>query len=161
MATARDGILVGIAARPSIAVPPVRHLLRARDVMDARYPEPLTVTDLAGVAGLSRAHFSREFRRAFGESPHQYLRTRRLERAAHLLRTTDQPITDICFAVGFESLGSFTTAFRHLFGRSPGAVRKAAAPSRALPVHIPSCVVQAYLRPQNRTFREAGAALGS
>ena len=78
-------------------VPPVRHLLRARDLADGRYFEPLTVADLARAAGLSRAHFSREFRRAFGESPHQYLLTRRLERAAALLRNTDRSVTEICF----------------------------------------------------------------
>ena len=72
--------------------PPARHLLRARDLADARYFEPLGVDDLARAAGLSRAHFSREFRRAFGESPHAYLLTRRLERAAALLRTTDRSV---------------------------------------------------------------------
>jgi len=86
-------------------VPPERHLLRARDLVDARYADPLGVADLARAAGLSRAHFSREFRRAFGESPHAYLLTRRLERAAALLRATDRPVTAICFTVGLRSLG--------------------------------------------------------
>jgi AraC-like DNA-binding protein len=81
-------------------VPPARHLLRARDLVDARYFEPLSVDDVARAAGLSRAHFSREFRRAFGESPHAYLLTRRLERAAALLRTTDRSIADVCLSVG-------------------------------------------------------------
>ena len=76
---------------------PGRHLLRAKDLADARYAEPLTVADLAAAARLSPAHFSREFRAAFGESPHQYLLTRRLERAAALLRTTDWSVADICF----------------------------------------------------------------
>src|SRR5205807_10464935 len=89
-------------------VPPARHLLRARDLADARYFEPLGVDDLARAAGLSRAHFSREFRRAFGESPHAYLLTRRLERAAALLRTTDRSVADICFSVGLQRVGSFT-----------------------------------------------------
>src|SRR5262249_18984587 len=79
-------------------IPPERHLLRARDLVDARYAEPLGVDDLARTAGLSRAHFSREFRRAFGESPHAYLLTRRLERAAALLRSTDRSVSSICFA---------------------------------------------------------------
>ena len=88
----------GCAIMPGMAfVPPARHLLRAKDLADARYAEPLDVDDLAAAAGLSRAHFSREFRRAFGESPHAYLLTRRLERAAALLRTTDRSVADICF----------------------------------------------------------------
>jgi transcriptional regulator GlxA family with amidase domain len=76
-------------------VPPARHLLRARDLADARYLEPLSIDDLARAVGLSRAHFSREFRRAFGESPHAYLLTPRLERAAALLRTTDRSVAEI------------------------------------------------------------------
>src|SRR4030081_2801254 len=87
-------------------VPPERHLLRARDLVDARYAEPLVVADLARAVGLSRAHFSREFRRAFGESPHAYLLTRRLERSAALLRTTDHSVADICFSVGLQSHGT-------------------------------------------------------
>ena len=134
-------------------VPPARHLLRARDLADARYFEPLGVDDLARAAGLSRAHFSREFRRAFGESPHAYLLTRRLERAAALLRTTDGSVADICFSVGLRSLGSFTTSFTRTFGMSPTAYRAAFPPAadRAL---IPTCVLRVYGRPQNRTFRE-------
>ena len=97
-------------------VPPARHLLRAKDLADARYFEPLGVDDMARAAGLSRAHFSREFRRAFGESPHAYLLTRRLERAAALLRTTDRSVADICFSVGLQSVGSFTTSFTRTYG---------------------------------------------
>src|SRR5438045_5778663 len=100
-------------------IPPARHLLRARDVADARYFEALGVDDLAGAAGLSRAHFSREFRRAFGESPHAYLLTRRLERAAALLRDTDRSVLDICLAGGLSSVASFTTSFKRMFGYSP------------------------------------------
>src|SRR6187200_2525315 len=103
--------------------PPARHLLRARDLADARYFEPLDVDDLAARAGLSRAHFSREFRRAFGESPHAYLLTRRLERAAALLRTTDRSVADICLSVGLQSVDSFTTSFTRTYGRSPTAYR--------------------------------------
>jgi AraC-like DNA-binding protein len=141
-------------------VPPARHLLRARDLADARYFEPLGVDDLASAAGLSRAHFSREFRRAFGEPPHAYLLTRRLERAAALLRTTDRSVTDVCFSVGLRSLGSFTTSFTRTYGMSPTAYRAAhpAAADRAL---VPACVVRAYGRPQRRTFREDnGSARG-
>jgi AraC-like DNA-binding protein len=112
-------------------VPPARHLLRARDLADARYFEPLDVADLARAAGLSRAHFSREFRRAFGESPHSYLLTRRLERAAALLRTTDSSIADICFSVGLQSVGSFTTSFKRMFGESPTAYRASFPPATA------------------------------
>ncbi|MEO7427864.1 MAG: helix-turn-helix transcriptional regulator, partial [Acidimicrobiales bacterium] len=100
-------------------VPPARHLLRAKDLADARYFEVLTVQDMARVAGLSLAHFSREFRRAFGETPHQYLLTRRLERASALLRNTDRTVTEICFAVGLASIGSFTTSFRRVYGVPP------------------------------------------
>src|SRR5215475_4257263 len=92
--------------------PPARHLLRAKDLADARYADPLGVDDMAAAAGLSRAHFSREFRRAFGESPHGYLLTRRLERAAALLRNTDRSVAEICLDVGLTSVGSFTTLFR-------------------------------------------------
>jgi AraC-like DNA-binding protein len=135
-------------------VPPVRHLLRAKDLADGRYFEPLTVADLARAAGLSRAHFSREFRRAFGEAPHQYLLTRRLERAAALLRNTDRPVTEICFAVGLSSVGSFTTSFRRVYGIAPLAYR-AAFPPAVRHIRIPGCVAQAYGRRENRTFGEA------
>ena len=124
---------------------------------DARYFEPLGVADLAQAAGLSQAHFSREFRRAFGESPHQYLLTRRLERAAALLRRTDRSVADICFSVGLSSVGSFTTSFGRMFGVSPTAYR-AAHPPAAASALIPACVLRAYGRPQNRTFREDSAA---
>src|SRR6476620_10173717 len=92
-------------------VHPARHLLRAKDLIDRRYRDPLDVPALARAAHLSPAHFSREFRREFGETPHRYLLTRRLERAAALLRTTDRSVTDICLTVGLRSLGSFTTSF--------------------------------------------------
>ncbi len=134
-------------------VPPARHLLRAKDLADARYSEPLGVDDLSRAAGLSRAHFSREFRRAFGESPHGYLLTRRLERAAALLRSTDRSVTDICFSVGLHSLGSFTTSFTRTYGLSPTAYR-ASFPPAADQALVPACVVRFYGRPQRRTFRE-------
>ena len=134
-------------------VPPARHLLRAKDAADSRYFEALGVQDLARAAGLSRAHFSREFRRAFGESPHAYLLTRRLERAAALLRTTDRSVAEICFAVGLQSVGSFTTSFTRTYERSPTAYR-AAFPPAAQHALVPSCIVRAHGRPQRRTFRE-------
>ena len=135
------------------AVPPARHLLRARDLADARYFEPLGVDDLAAAAGLSRAHFSREFRRAFGESPHTYLLTRRLERAAALLRSTDHPVAEICLSVGLRSVGSFTTSFTRTYGLSPTAYR-ARFPAAAAHARVPACVVRAYARRQYSTFRE-------
>jgi AraC-like DNA-binding protein len=134
-------------------VPPARHLLRARDLADARYFEPLEVDDLARVAGLSRAHFSREFRRAFGESPHAYLLTRRLERAAALLRSTDRSVAEICLSVGLQSIGSFTTSFTRTFGLSPTAYR-ARFPPASRYARVPACLVHLHGRPQHRTFRE-------
>jgi AraC-like DNA-binding protein len=134
-------------------VPSARHLLSAKDLADARYFEPLDVDDLASAAGLSRAHFSREFRRAFGDSPHAYLLTRRLERAAALLRNTDRSVADICFSVGLKSVGSFTTSFTRSYGVSPTAYR-AAYPPAADQAQVPTCVLRVYGRPQRRTFRE-------
>ena len=138
-------------------VPPARHLLRAKDLVDARYFEPLAIADLARAARVSPAHFGREFRRAFGESPHQYLLTRRLERAAALLRTTDWSVAHICHAVGLSSVGSFTTSFGRMFGQSPTSYR-AAYPSATALALVPGCVVRAYARPQHRTFREDKSA---
>ncbi len=138
------------------AVHPVRHLLRAKDAIDARYREPLDVAALARTAHLSLAHFSREFRRAFGETPHQYLLTRRLERAAALLRSTDWSVADICFAVGLRSVGSFTTSFGRVYGMTPTEYRAANPPSER--ARVPTCVLQAYARPQSRTFGEDGRA---
>src|SRR3954467_2916330 len=140
-------------------VPPARHLLRARDLADRRYLEPLTVEDMAHAAGLSRAHFSREFRRAFGETPHAYLLTRRLERAAALLRTTDRSVADICFSVGLSSVGSFTSSFTRTYGMSPTAYR-ATFPPAAHHALIPTCILRAYGRPQRSTFGEDRAPAG-
>ena len=137
-------------------LPPARHLLRAKDLVDARYMESIGVDDMARAAGLSRAHFSREFRRTFGESPHSYLLTRRLERAAALLRDTDRPVTEICFTVGLSSLGSFTTSFTRTYGKSPTAYRAAYPPARDKAL-VPACVVRAFGRPRHRTFREGAA----
>ena len=127
-------------------VPTARHLLRARDLADARYREPLDVATLARAAHVSPAHFTREFRRAFGETPHRYLLTRRLERAAALLRNTDRSVADICLSVGLTSVGSFTTSFGKLYGMSPTAYR-AAHPPASHRARIPTCVQQAYARP--------------
>jgi|SRR4051794_5094331 AraC-like DNA-binding protein len=134
-------------------VPPARHLLRAKDLADSRYTQRLGVDDMARAAGLSRAHFSRQFRRAFGEPPHAYLLTRRLERAAALLRNTDHSVADICFSVGLQSVGSFTSSFTRTYRRSPTAYRASFPPASQYAL-VPSCVLRAHLRPQNSTFRE-------
>jgi len=139
-------------------VPPARHLLRAKDLADSRYFEPLTVDDLAAAAKLSRAHFSREFRRSFGEPPHAYLLTRRLERAAALLRNTDRSVAEICFSVGLQSVGSFTTSFTRTYGMSPTAYRGSFPPASAYAL-IPTCVLRAYMRPQHRTFEKTPTRL--
>jgi AraC-like DNA-binding protein len=139
-----------------IPVPPARHLLRAKDLIDSRYREPLDVLALARVAHLSRAHFSREFRRVFGETPHQYLLTRRLERAAALLRNTDRTVADICLTVGLSSIGSFTTSFGRAFGLSPTAYR-ATYPPAADRARIPTCMLKAYGRPPSSTLGKTAA----
>src|ERR1700750_1144629 len=122
-----------------VSQPPARHLLRAKDLADARYFEPLGVDDLARAAGLSRAHINRAFRAACGESPHAYLLPRRLERAATLLRTTDRSVADVCFSVGLQSVGSFTTSFTRTYGLSPQAYRESHPPA-AEQALVPACV---------------------
>jgi len=134
-------------------VPPARHLLRAKDLIDARYRERLDVEALARASHCSPAHFSREFKRAFGETPHQYLLTRRLERAASLLRTTDRAVAEICLMVGLRSVGSFTTSFGRLYGMSPTAYRATFPPAVNRAV-IPTCIVLQRARLQSSTFRE-------
>jgi len=138
------------------AVPLTRHLLRAKDLVDARYRESLDVPALARAAHLSPAHFSREFRRAFGETPHQYLLTRRLERAAALLRNTDRTVADICLTVGLRSVGSFTTSFGRTFGLSPTAYR-ASHPRAADRARIPTCVLRTWARPSPAVFEKTAA----
>ena len=130
-----------------------RHLLRAKDLADTRYRERIDVATMARAAHLSQAHFSREFRRTFGEPPHQYLLTRRLERAAALLRNTDRNVADICLTVGLQSIGSFTSSFGRAFGMSPTAYR-AAHPPASTRARVPTCVLQAYARPVSSTFGE-------
>ena len=134
-------------------VPAARHLLKAKDLADARYREPLGVDDMASAAGLSRAHFSREFRAAFGESPHTYLLTRRMERAAALLRNTDRSVAEICLDVGLRSVGSFTTSFKRTYGMTPTAYR-ASFPPAAAGALVPACVVRFFGRPQHSTSEE-------
>jgi AraC-like DNA-binding protein len=141
-------------------VPPAplaRHLLRARDLVDSAYAEPLDLEALARAAHVSPRHFSRSFRRTFGETPYQYLLTRRLERARHLLRTTDLRVAEVCLAVGFTSVGSFTSTFRRRVGVSPTAYRREhAGPSDS--DRIPLCTVMAWARqPGVGAFEEDSA----
>jgi AraC-like DNA-binding protein len=119
-----------------------RRLLRARDAMDRAYAEPLDVRAVAAVAHISEAHFSRSFHAAFGETPHRYLQRRRVERSMFLLRDTDRSVTDICFDVGFTSLGTFSRTFREIVGETPTEYRLAHEPIAA-----PQCVWMAATRP--------------
>src|SRR4051794_29021906 len=135
---------------------PDRYLLRAKDLIDARYADPLDTAALAAQACCSEAHFIRSFKRAFGETPHRYLLTRRLERAAALLRATDYSVAEICLNVGLTSVGSFTTSFRRAYGVTPTAYRAAFPPAgRTAPV--PTCVVMAWARP-SRNGEDSGPA---
>lgn len=124
-------------------------LLRAKDLMDSRYAEPLDVATLAGVANMSPGYFSRSFRGTFGEPPHRYLMTRRIERAMALLREGGRSVTEVCHAVGFGSLGSFTVRFGELAGECPSAyaARWADPAARALAARLPSCMAKTHLRP--------------
>jgi len=140
-----------------MAIPAVaRRLLRARDYIDARYTEPLDVRTIARVAHQSQAHFAREFRNAFGETPHQYLMSRRLERAASLLRNTDYSVARICVSVGCASVGSFTTSFGRAFGLTPTQYRERHLPLTEQRV-IPPCVRRSIDRPQLSRIREDAA----
>lgn len=125
-----------------------RRLLRARDLMDREYWRDLDVTGLGRVAAMSRAHFIRSFKETFGETPNRYLQRRRVERAMYLLRTTERPVTEICMAVGFSSLGSFSRTFTEIVGEPPSAFRD----SGHMPP-VPSCFIKTWMRPS--TFGEA------
>ena len=134
----------------------LKRLRQARDVMDRDYAKPLDVAALARVALMSPGHFSRSFREAFGETPYSYLMTRRIERAKALLRRGDLSVTEVCFAVGGTSLGSFSSRFTELVGESPSAYR---ARSHAEAAAIPACVVKLSTRPvRNREAEPAGRA---
>lgn len=140
-----------------------RRLLRARDAMDRAYAEPLDVRAVAAVAHISPAHFSRTFKAVFGETPHRYLQRRRVERAMFLLRETDRSVTDICFDVGFNSLGTFSRTFREIVGETPSGYGSGHGP-----VVAPNCVQLAAMRPrvgaaaaaESSSFGEVSAALG-
>jgi AraC-like DNA-binding protein len=121
-----------------------RRLLRARDAMDRAYAQPLDVRAVAAVAHISPAHFSRCFRAVFGEAPHRYLQRRRIERSMFLLRETDRAVTDICFEVGFGSLGTFSRTFREIVGETPSGYRASNGP-----IVAPNCVQLAAMRPRS------------
>jgi transcriptional regulator GlxA family with amidase domain len=128
-----------------------RRLLRARDAMDLTYGQPLNIAALARIACVSEAHFIRMFRLTFGETPHRYLQRRRVERALFLLRCTDRTITDICYDVGFVSLGTFSKTFHQIVGESPTDYRR-----RGVVLAVPTCVAMAWTRPSS--FGEDGHA---
>ena len=122
-------------------------MLRARDAMDRAYAQPLDVPALARIAQVSEAHFIRTFRATFGETPHRYLQRRRVERSMFLLRETDRSITDVCFEVGFGSLGTFSRTFRAIMGEPPTAYRRRAAATPA-----PTCFTMAWTRPSSDSY---------
>lgn len=127
-----------------------RRLLRARDAMDRSFALPLDIPELAHIAQVSEAHFIRTFRAAFGETPHRYLQRRRVERAMFLLRTSERSVTDVCFDVGFNSMGTFSRTFRDIVGLPPSTYRKQAdSPA------VPNCFAMAWTRPSS--FGEAQA----
>jgi AraC-like DNA-binding protein len=128
-------------------------LRRVRDRMDREYAQPLDVEALARDAHMSAGHFSREFRRAYGESPYSYLMTRRVERAMALLRRGDLSVTEVCFEVGCSSLGTFSTRFTELVGVPPSAYRRQTERAMA---GVPPCVVKQVTKPIRN--REAPAA---
>ncbi|GAB7040319.1 helix-turn-helix transcriptional regulator [Catenuloplanes niger JCM 9533] len=131
-------------------------LRRVRDRMDREFAQPLNVEALARDVHMSAGHLSRQFKLAYGESPYSYLMTRRIERAMALLRRGDLSVTDVCFAVGCASLGTFTTRFTELVGMSPGAYRRA-----SVQAELPSCVAKAVTRPvRNREVQVTAATLG-
>jgi AraC-like DNA-binding protein len=138
-----------VAAEPAHATN--RRLLRARDRMDRSYADALDIEALARSVHLSRAHFIRSFKETFGETPHRYLQRRRLERAMALLRETDRPVTEICFDVGFASLGTFSRTFRDIVGVSPSAyrAREQAAPRAAVRAGVPGCYARLWDRPSS------------
>jgi AraC-like DNA-binding protein len=133
-----------------------RRLLRARDAMDRAYAEPLDVKAVAAVAHVSEAHFIRSFKSVFGETPHRYLQRRRVERSMFMLRETDRSVTDICFDVGFSSLGTFSRTFKEIVGETPSDYRAGNGP-----IIAPNCVQMAYTRPRTAanvsSFGEATA----
>lgn len=121
-------------------------MLRARDAMDRAFAEPLDVPSLARLAHVSPAHFARQFRATFGETPHRYLQRRRIERAMELLRETDLPVTEVSLDVGFGSLGTFSATFSRIVGESPSRYR-ARFTGEGVALKAPACWAMVWLRP--------------
>ena len=136
------------------------HLRRARDLIDREYARPLEVAELARAALMSTAHFSRQFRAAYGETPYAYLMTRRIERAKELLRRGDLSVTEVCLEVGCTSLGSFSARFTELVGETPTAYR---ARDHSALQSVPGCLAKDVTRPSRKSSRtgETGAALAA
>jgi AraC-like DNA-binding protein len=144
----------------SLALFTLPALRRARDMIDLRYAEPLDLAALAAEAGYSKFHFLRAFAAAYGETPRAYLTRRRLERAKSLLRNANLTITEICFLVGFESVGSFSALFRRVVGTTPSAYRQESVLAGG-PPPIPGCVVLMWTRPtDSQPGRSADVADG-
>jgi AraC-like DNA-binding protein len=131
------------------------HLRRARDMMDREYSRPLDVAALARAALMSTAHFSRQFRATYGETPYGYLMTRRIERAKALLRRGDLSVTEVCFEVGCSSLGSFSARFTQLVGETPTAYR---ARDHSALAGVPGCVAKQLTRPSRNGAARAASA---
>jgi AraC-like DNA-binding protein len=135
-------------------------LRRAHDLIDRDYALPLDLDTIARAAGYSKYHFARSFSAAYGETPAAYLTRRRVERAKSLLRTANLTITEVCFLVGFESLGSFSSRFRRSIGVSPSGYR-ATAQSAGDPLPIPGCFVMMWTRPHPEERKPEEAARAS
>ncbi len=148
--------IVRVASRPAAEqrLRDLAQLRRVRDRIDREYAQPLDVEALARGAHMSAGHLSREFKLAYGESPYSYLMTRRIERAMALLRRGDLSVTEVCFAVGCSSLGTFSTRFTELVGMPPSAYRRSAARATA---GMPPCVAKQVTRPvRNREAPVSG-----
>jgi AraC-like DNA-binding protein len=151
--SARRGTISGVTSRPE-QLRDLARLRRVRDRIDREYAQPLDVESLARDAHMSAGHLSREFRRAYGESPYSYLMTRRIERAMALLRRGDLSVTEVCFAVGCSSLGTFSTRFTELVGVPPSTYRQQSAEAT---VGMPPCVAKQVTRPiRNREAPVSG-----
>jgi AraC-like DNA-binding protein len=149
-----------VTGRPAVAqhLSDLARLRRVRDRIDREYAQPLDVEALARSAHMSAGHFSREFRRAYGESPYSYLMTRRIERAMALLRRGDLSVTEVCFEVGCSSLGTFSTRFTELVGVPPSVYRRQGA---SVTVGMPACIAKQVTKPiRNREAPAIEARLG-
>ena len=148
--TAHRGLVATLRIVTPQELENLAHLRRARDLIDRDYAGPLDVTALARAALMSTAHFSRQFRAAYGETPYAYVMTRRIERAKALLRRGDRSVTDVCMAVGCSSLGSFSARFTQLVGETPTAYR---ARDHGVLATVPGCIAKELTRPRRESSR--------